>query len=103
MLWGEDTDPFAALLDPAGTSGLRRELLGPLARDTGAARTLRETLRVWLARHGNWDRAAADLGVHRNSVRYRIGRVERDLGVDLADAEQRMRLWFALTRGPDSN
>ncbi|GAA1465902.1 PucR family transcriptional regulator [Nocardiopsis exhalans] len=101
LLWGEGTDPFAVLLDPAGTSGLRRELLGPLARDTGAARTLRETLRVWLARHGNWDRAAADLGVHRNSVRYRIGRIERDLGVDLADAEQRMRLWFALTRGPD--
>uniref|UniRef100_UPI00036F5A97 helix-turn-helix domain-containing protein n=1 Tax=Nocardiopsis prasina TaxID=2015 RepID=UPI00036F5A97 len=49
-------------------------------------------------RHGNWDRAANDLGVHRNSVRYRIGGIERDLGVDLTDAEQRMRLWFALTR-----
>lgn len=101
LLWDEDTDPFTALLDSADASGLSRELLGPLARDTGAARTLRETLRVWLARHGNWDRAAADLGVHRNSVRYRIGRIERDLGVDLADAEQRMRLWFALTRGPE--
>ncbi|WP_431869569.1 PucR family transcriptional regulator [Nocardiopsis eucommiae] len=98
LLWADGTDPFDTLLDPAGADDLSRALLGPLARDTGAARSLRETLRAWLARHGNWDRAAADLGVHRNTVRYRIGRIERDLGVDLADAEQRMRLWFALTR-----
>ena len=98
LLWDEDTDPFAALLDPAEADDLSRELLGPLSQDTEAARTLRATLRNWIARHGSWDRAAADLGVHRNSVRYRIGRVERDLAVDLSDAEQRMRLWFALTR-----
>lgn len=98
LLWGDDTDPFDTLLDPADAVDLSRALLGPLAGETRAARTLRETLRTWLARHGNWDRAANDLGVHRNSVRYRIGRIERDLGVDLTDAEQRMRLWFALTR-----
>jgi hypothetical protein len=98
LIWGEDADPFEALLDPARAEGLSRELLGPLALDTATARTLRATLRAWLARHGSWDRTAADLGVHRNSVRYRIGRIERDLGVDLADAEQRMRLWFALSR-----
>ncbi|GHC79801.1 PucR family transcriptional regulator [Nocardiopsis terrae] len=98
MLWARDTDPFEALVDPAEAHGLSRDLLGPLAGETKAARTLRATLHAWLARHGNWDRAAADLGVHRNSVRYRIGRIERELGADLADAEQRMRLWFALTR-----
>ncbi|MEE2040500.1 PucR family transcriptional regulator [Nocardiopsis sp. CT-R113] len=98
LLWGEDTDPFEALLAPAGADVLARGVLGPLADDTEPARLLRRTLRAWLTRHGNWDRAAADLGAHRNSVRYRIGRIERDLGVDLGDAEQRMRLWFALTR-----
>ncbi len=94
----ETADPFGVLLGPGGGDDLARRVLGPLAEDTDSARLLRSTLRVWLTRHGNWDRAAADLGAHRNSVRYRIGRVERDLGVDLADAEQRMRLWFALTR-----
>ncbi|OLT30672.1 PucR family transcriptional regulator [Nocardiopsis sp. CNR-923] len=94
----EDDDPFAGLLTPAGADDLARGILGPLAEETDAARTLRRTLRAWLVRHGNWDRTAADLGAHRNSVRYRIGRIERDLDVDLADAEQRMRLWFALTR-----
>ncbi|WP_116246906.1 PucR family transcriptional regulator [Nocardiopsis sp. FIRDI 009] len=98
LLWEEDDDPFAGLLTPAGSDDLARRILGPLAGDTESARTLRRTLRAWLVRHGNWDRAAADLGAHRNSVRYRIGRIERDLNVDLADAEQRMRLWFALTR-----
>jgi DNA-binding PucR family transcriptional regulator len=34
--------------------------------------------------------------VHRNSVRHRIGQVERALGVDLADPDTRMELWFAL-------
>ena len=44
---------------------------------------------------------AADLGAHRNSVRYRISRIERDLGIDLSGPEQRMRMWFALSRFPD--
>ncbi|RKS08959.1 PucR-like helix-turn-helix protein [Nocardiopsis sp. Huas11] len=98
MVWGSGTDPFDTLLDPEGVDDLVRRVLGPLAQETDTARTLRRTLRAWLTRHGNWDRAAADLGTHRNSVRYRIGRIERDLDVDLADAEQRMRLWFALSR-----
>ena len=102
LLWSADGDLFDTLLDPEGAARLSRETLGPLAEDTAAARTLRTTLHAWLARHGNWDRAAVDLGVHRNSVRYRIGRIERDLGVDLADPERRMRLWFALTRHPES-
>ncbi|MFL1381133.1 MULTISPECIES: PucR family transcriptional regulator [unclassified Nocardiopsis] len=100
LLWEEDTDPFAELLDPAAADALARRVLGPLAGEDDTARTLRRTLRAWLTRHGGWDRAAADLGVHRNSVRYRIGRIERELGVDLGDPEQRMRLWFALTRLP---
>ncbi|MFW6640770.1 PucR family transcriptional regulator [Nocardiopsis algeriensis] len=98
LLWEEDRDPFDALLSSADAAELARNVLGPLAGDDENARTLRRTLQAWLTRHGNWDRTAADLNAHRNSVRYRIGRIERELGVDLADPEQRMRLWFALTR-----
>lgn len=101
LLWTAESDLFDTLLGSESVARLSRETLGPLTADTSAARTLRTTLRAWLARHGNWDRTAADLGVHRNSVRYRIGRIERDLGVDLADPERRMRLWFALTRRPE--
>ncbi|WP_236700580.1 PucR family transcriptional regulator [Allosalinactinospora lopnorensis] len=96
--WSDGSDPLEAALDPELARSAARTILGPLAADTESAASLRATLRVWLARHGNWDRTAADLDSHRNSVRYRIGRIERDLGVDLADPEHRMRLWFALTR-----
>ncbi|GAA3743177.1 hypothetical protein HDA32_003181 [Spinactinospora alkalitolerans] len=97
LVWPERADPFSAVIDAERARAAARSLLGPLSEDTDAARSLRETLRAWLARHGNWDRAAADLGSHRNSVRYRIGRIERDLHVDLTDPEHRMRLWFALS------
>lgn len=96
----EREDPLEAAIDPAAAEKAAKALLGPLAEETESATMLRETLRAWLARNGNWDRTAADLGAHRNSVRYRIGRIERDLGIDLSDPEQRMRMWFAVTRLP---
>ncbi|MGG7571171.1 PucR family transcriptional regulator [Streptomyces sp. BP-8] len=55
-----------------------------------------ESLRAWLARHGQWDAAAADLGVHRHTLRYRMRRVEEILGRSLDDADVRMELWLAL-------
>ncbi|MCB5909336.1 PucR family transcriptional regulator [Streptomyces pinistramenti] len=60
------------------------------------------SLRAWLSRHGQWDAAAADLGVHRHTLRYRMRRVEEILGRSLDDADVRMELWLALkaTAGP---
>ncbi|MFI9205894.1 PucR family transcriptional regulator [Streptomyces sp. NPDC053048] len=60
------------------------------------------SLRAWLARHGQWDAAAADLGVHRHTLRYRMRRVEEILGRSLDDPDARMELWLALkaTSGP---
>ncbi|MFH8570699.1 PucR family transcriptional regulator [Streptomyces sp. NPDC017993] len=55
-----------------------------------------ESLRAWLSRHGQWDAAAADLGVHRHTLRYRMRRVEEILGRSLDDADVRMELWLAL-------
>ncbi|MFC7936660.1 PucR family transcriptional regulator [Streptomyces sp. NPDC101221] len=54
------------------------------------------SLRAWLARHGQWDAAAADLGVHRHTLRYRMRRVEEILGRSLDDPDVRMELWLAL-------
>ncbi|MEV0094263.1 PucR family transcriptional regulator [Streptomyces sp. NPDC050738] len=55
-----------------------------------------ESLRAWLSHHGQWDAAAADLGVHRHTLRYRMRRVEEILGRSLDDADVRMELWLAL-------
>lgn len=54
------------------------------------------SLRAWLSRHGQWDAAAADLGVHRHTLRYRMRRVEEILGRSLDDPDVRMELWLAL-------
>ncbi|QKV92285.1 PucR family transcriptional regulator [Streptomyces sp. NA02950] len=82
----------ASLVDPAEAGAHGRALLAPL-EDSPA---LLETLRVWLSLHGSWDRTAVALEVHRNTVRQRIARAAALLGADLADADVRMELWFAL-------
>ncbi|MFJ8587772.1 PucR family transcriptional regulator ligand-binding domain-containing protein [Streptomyces sp. NPDC093595] len=81
---------LAALVDPEEAAAHARALLGPLTEP------LTETLRTWLSLHGNWDRTATALGVHRNTVRQRIARCAALLEADLDDAEVRMELWFAL-------
>ncbi|MEI4274191.1 helix-turn-helix domain-containing protein [Klenkia sp. LSe6-5] len=73
---------IAALLTddlPAAAAFLRRHL-GPLAADTAPARDLRRTLLAYLE-HGNSPHLAAQrLHVSRNTVNYRIKRVEELLG-----------------------
>ncbi|MEE1753724.1 helix-turn-helix domain-containing protein [Streptomyces sp. SP18CS02] len=81
---------FGSLVDPDEAAAHARELLRPLTEP------LTETLRAWLSLHGNWDRTATALGVHRNTVRQRVSRCGSLLGADLDDAEVRMELWFAL-------
>ncbi|MGW0702549.1 PucR family transcriptional regulator [Streptomyces sp. NPDC002867] len=63
------------------------------------------SLRAWLSRHGQWDAAAADLGVHRHTLRYRMRRVEEILGRSLDDPDVRMELWLSLktTSAPASD
>jgi hypothetical protein len=85
-------DGVSALVDPDAAARFATRLLEPLA----GRPELLTTLRTWLAGNGNWDRTAAELGVHRNSVRHRIGVVARELDIDLADPQRRMEVWFAL-------
>ncbi|MFF3560281.1 PucR family transcriptional regulator [Streptomyces sp. NPDC002574] len=72
-------------------------LLRPLREHDATARgDLVASLHAWLSRHGQWDAAAADLGVHRHTLRYRMRRVEEILGRSLDDPDVRMELWLAL-------
>ncbi|MFF8279491.1 PucR family transcriptional regulator [Streptomyces lateritius] len=72
-------------------------MLRPLNEHDATGRgDLVASLRAWLSRHGQWDAAAADLGVHRHTLRYRMRRVEEILGRSLDDADVRMELWLAL-------
>lgn len=83
---------FGGLMDGAEATAYARTLLAPIGEP------LTETLRTWLSLHGNWDRTAVALDIHRNTVRQRIARCAMLLGMDLDDADVRMELWFALGR-----
>ncbi|MER7620255.1 PucR family transcriptional regulator [Streptomyces sp. NPDC126503] len=84
---------FAALMDQGEAAAHARTLLAPLNEP------LRETLRGWLSLHGNWDRTAVALGVHRNTVRQRVARCAALLDRDLDDPDVRMELWLAFKVG----
>lgn len=92
-LRAEETDTgFCSTINTEAAQQFARRLLAPLTQHP----QLSETLRCWLAHHGNWDRTAAALDVHRNSVRHRISRAQSLLKVDVSDPQVRMELWFAL-------
>jgi DNA-binding PucR family transcriptional regulator len=72
--------------------------LGDLAgEDTSVAR-LRDTLRVFLEENGSFQNAAARLGVHKNTVAYRIRRAEELLGHGVK--ERQLELQTALRLAP---
>ncbi|MDH6113163.1 purine catabolism regulator [Kitasatospora sp. MAP12-15] len=90
------------LLGEDAVTAFAEGLLRPLREHDRTARgDLVASLRAWLSRHGQWDAAAADLGVHRHTLRYRMRRVEELLGRSLDDTDVRMELWLALRSGED--
>jgi purine catabolism regulator len=79
-------------------AGYRQDVLGPLrARDRGGV--LMQTLAAYLATNGSPTDAADRLHLHRNTVLYRLGRIEELLQVDLRDADVRLALHLALKIG----
>lgn len=99
-------DPLTVhgIVPSADARELARTRFAPLdgAASPGAP-VLLDTLRTWLALHGSWDRTAAVLHVHRNTVRHRLARIAELLDVDLQDPGVRMELWFALDWLPDED
>ena len=74
------------------------DVLGRLAaKDRGGV--LKQTLNAYLATNGSPTDAAVRLHLHRNTVLYRLGRIEDLLGVDLRDADVRLTLHLALKIG----
>lgn len=67
-----------------------RALLSP------AHQELARTAEVYLDRAGQAGRAAAELGIHRQTLYYRLSRVEQLTGLDLDDGEHRLLLHMAL-------
>ncbi|ARQ67987.1 PucR family transcriptional regulator [Streptomyces marincola] len=54
------------------------------------------TLEAFLAADGSWARCAAALHIHVNTLRYRVGRIERLTGRDLTRLEDKVDFFLAL-------
>lgn len=114
---GEREESVARLRDIASAATLRLMLdaladvdepvstpVAVLAANNG---DLLDTLRVYLDHFGDIPAAAKALGLHANSLRYRLRRIEEVSGLDVRDPEQRLvaelqlRLWARTTTVPD--
>jgi DNA-binding PucR family transcriptional regulator len=90
-----DVAPLALM---SGSTALVRawviEALGSLADDDGHHAMLRNTLRVFLQERGSFVATAERLTLHKNTVRYRIGKAEESLGRPVG--EDRLQVELAL-------
>jgi PucR-like helix-turn-helix protein/diguanylate cyclase with GGDEF domain len=93
-------DHGAALLlssDPRLVADLVRDRLAPLdALAAGSQDRMAETLEAWLAAQGRLQPAAERLGVHPQTVRYRLRRLREAFGSSLDDPDRRFELDLAL-------
>lgn len=75
----------------------RSRLLDPLLEyDARHQSDLVRTLTVFLECAGSWNRSAAQLHLHVNTLRYRVSRIEQLTGRDLTSFPDRVDLYLAL-------
>lgn len=96
--YGDPGVAVLSLLAPnlAVTRAWAQEVLGPLADDTDQAATLRETLRVHIDNRESHLRTAEVLGLHPNTVKYRIRKLEAVPAIDF-DSRNHLNVYLALT------
>ncbi|HLN77137.1 MAG TPA: helix-turn-helix domain-containing protein [Nocardioidaceae bacterium] len=96
-----DTEEYLAELvlgaDPEALADLRARVLEPLAALSEATRErLAETLRSWLLHQGRREEVAAELHIHAQTVRYRMGQLRELYGDRLTDPRTVRDLVLAL-------
>jgi len=79
-----------------------QQLRMPIARLDGdkSRAMLRATLDAWFARDENSAATAASLGIHRNTLDYRLRRIGELTGLDLARSEDRLLLYVSSLLAP---
>ena len=96
----EDLGTYRLLLsmtDPDALRAFADALLAPLdAYDREHDGELIGSLQAFLQHNARWETAAAQLFVHRHTLRYRMRKVEELTGRDLSSSFDRMEFWLAL-------
>ncbi len=90
---GVSTAPLADLagivagLPSTGLIAMAHRLMAPLS--TEGSSTLRETLKSYLRHSGNSREICEELFIHRNTLTYRLRKIEDLMGLDLSDGDVR--------------
>jgi purine catabolism regulator len=98
LRYGTD-EPDAGLLPRSieDTRHLVRRVLGPLVEyDHAHDGSLVSSLRTFLANDGGWQRSAEELGVHRQTLVYRLRKAEQLTGLRPTSTRGSAMLWLAL-------
>jgi purine catabolism regulator len=86
-----------SMTEPDALRAFADSLLAPLdAYDRDQRGELITSLQAFLQHNARWEAAAADLYVHRHTLRYRMRKVEELTGRDLSNVLDRMEFWLAL-------
>ncbi|MBO1903094.1 helix-turn-helix domain-containing protein [Leucobacter weissii] len=101
-LWADHGNPMIEML-AAGGRAIGDQILGPLSERGEEALTLRRTLRAYLATGGRANPTVRELGIHRNTLRHRLERIEALTECSLSSADDRAELWMALRLVTDAD
>jgi DNA-binding PucR family transcriptional regulator len=72
------------------------ELLAPLIEHDKTGAELMTTLRVFLASNAQYRKTASELGVHENTVRYRMHQIKQLAAIDPDDLDSLLDVRFAM-------
>ena len=90
---------FPVLLSGLGSGWQAQQLLQPLRRLQDRDRrsgSLRKTIGTWFSEDCQADRTARKLGIHRNTLDYRLRQISEITGLDLGRMNDRLMLYAAL-------
>lgn len=89
--WETTPSGLQGVLSAEATRQFVSTLLSPLEGHPDREVLLTSAV-AWVKSHGRWDPAAAALGIHRETLRSRMGRLATTLGLDLDAPQDRLAL-----------